>query len=136
MHKQKMTEDLTSQINELKMFIDAQRVQQEQQIAQFMASLKEKDIKLNCLSTEVNELKLMQNQPTANRITASASLGPNEFISLNTANSSDKDLPLEAQLKHCHEKCELVVGTLSQLKLQNESLNNRIKSYRHKVEII
>ena len=48
----------------------------------------------------------------------------------NTNISNRSSSNLEAQLKYCHEKCENVVVKLSQLKKQNESLNNKIKSIK------
>ena len=126
-HKQKMAEDLTSQINELKQFIDTQRAQYEQQMSTLMASIKDKDIRLSEMVSELNDYKLLQTQ---SQIKASPSSN-----SLKILDPLTKGSPLE-QLKFCHEKCEAVVGTLSQLKQQNENLNNRIKAYRSKISII
>lgn len=126
--KQKMTEDLTNQLSELKKFIDTQRVQYEQQMTTLMASIKEKDSRLADMLSELNDYKLLQTQ-TMVRSSASNN-------SLKTLDPIGKGNALEEQLKFCHEKCELVVGTLSQLKQQNENLNNRIKSYRSKISIV
>lgn len=49
---------------------------------------------------------------------------------------SSPPVNLEAQLRYCHEECEKVVVKLRQLKTQNESLNNKIKSIKSSMVVI
>ena len=124
MHKQKMADDLTGQLNELKQFIEAQRSQYESQLNLYMANVKEKEAKLSSMLFELNDLRrLVQSQETR-RSASPGGLRIGEIASGKTGSA------LEEKLRNCHEKCEIVVDTLSQLKMRTENLNNKIKSYR------
>jgi len=104
-HKQKMTDDLVGQME---------------------ASVREKEAKLSAMSIELNELRLAQSQERGARRSASPS-----DLRMNVEMAGGKSgSGLEEKLRNCHEKCEMVVDTLSQLKVRNENLNNRIRSYR------
>jgi len=123
MHKQKMADDLNGQLNELKQFIDTQRGQYENQLNFYMANVKEKEAKLSSMSNELNDLRLVNSQEIRR------SLSPGDLTKADVTREKSGN-GLEEKLRHCHLKCEMVVDTLSQLKRRNESLNNRIKSYR------
>ena len=142
--KQKIIEDLSSQLNELKALIEVQRVNYEQQIDAVSLNAKEKDVKLNFLKNELSNLKLKQsfieNKQAAQQqetfLLSSANESFNESNEMyGSLTPSNKCSHLEAQLKFCHEKCKLVVDKLMQLKQQNESLNIQIKSIRTKVVV-
>jgi hypothetical protein len=49
---------------------------------------------------------------------------------------TDSPVNLEAQLKFCHDECEKVVVKLLQLKTQNETLNNKIKSIKSSMIVV
>lgn len=133
-HKQKMTEDLTGQISDLKQFIESQRNQYETQLNNIIVNIKEKDMKLNDLSEELNSLKSRQFNNSMDRLRSTVS--PSRSENGHRDAKSSKGQGLQEQLKHCNEKCEMVADTLNQLKQHNENLNNKIKSYRGKVTII
>ncbi len=125
-HKQKMTDDLVGQMDELKQFIESQRFQYENQLNASMATVRDKEAKLSAMSIELNELRLVQSQDRGvRRSTSPSDLGMAVEMAGGKSGSG-----LEEKLRHCHEKCEMVVDTLSQLKVRNENLNNRIRSYR------
>ena len=142
--KQKIIEDLSSQLNELKALIEVQRVNYEQQIDAVSLNAKDKDVKLNFLKNELSNMKLKQsfieNKQAAQQqetfLISSANESFNESNEMyGSLTPSNKCSHLEAQLKFCHEKCKLVVDKLMQLKQQNESLNIQIKSIRTKMVV-
>ena len=116
--KQKIIEDLSSQLNELKALIEVQRVNYEQQIDAVSLNAKDKDVKLNFLKNELSNMKLKQsfieNKQAAQQqetfLISSANESFNESNEMyGSLTPSNKCSHLEAQLKFCHEKCKLVV---------------------------
>jgi hypothetical protein len=126
--KQKINDSLIIELNELKQVIESQRLSYEEKLSKLMEDIREREEKIADISMTRDESLLQKNASFEINLNESTMSENND--AKQNMNLTNKCSHLEAQLKYCHEKCEKVVLKLNQLKKQNESLNNKIKSIK------